>query len=303
MRVLAACIFSALALPSVALAQSTAIPGIELGLTEAAARPHIDAACGTITRIEISDTRFPFASNSEVHLRCRRLTLANGSNAGDAVFTFADDSLIMIETRGEPSAMAPDTAPAMSLSGYEVFMPQQILLNRGAGQTWILATPALASIAISWKNPAWTDDHPVAPSEPFTMPAQIRFGATLSEIETSLGGVCDLKLVHDIEEIWLHTAPAVQLQLDCYGVEIGGYPRGLEFVFGDGQLEQMWILFGPADIERLRATLTSRYGPADHVDDVYEAFDGWRIAIRKDKPEILMGSERLAEIWRRDGYR
>ncbi|MBX3431283.1 MAG: hypothetical protein KF779_16980 [Hyphomonadaceae bacterium] len=299
---LLAAAFGALALPSAAFAQSTPIRGIELGLSEVAARPLVDAACGTVTRIAVLNTRFPFASNSEVHLRCRNLTLANGRSGGDAVFTFADESLIMIETHGEPSAIAPDTAPATTIAEYEVFMPQQILLNRRTRQAWIVATPALASIALSWVNPAWTDDHPVAPSDPFTMPAQIIFGAALSNIEASLEGVCDLMQIQTIEDIWLDTTPTIQQQLDCYGVEIGGYPRKLEFVFGDGQLEQMWVLFGPSDINRLRAALISRYGEPNHVDENYEAFDGWRIALRKDNPEILMGSERLAEIWRRDGY-
>lgn len=298
--VLAAAI-GVLALSNAAFAQTTPIPGVTLGLSETAARPLVDAACGAVTRLDVSNTRFPFAANSEVHLRCQRLTLAGGRKAGDAVFTFADDALIMIETRGEPSAMAPDAAPATTIADFDVYMPQQILINRAAGQAWIVATPALAPIALSWKNPAWTRDRLIAPDAPFTLPAQIVFGAALPQIKASLEGVCDLMQVQDIEDIWLDTAPAIQQQLDCYGVEIGGYPRNLEFVFGDGRLEQMWILFGPADIDRLRTEFTSTYGPAIHVDDTYEAFNGWRIAIRKDNPEILMGSDRLAEIWRRNG--
>jgi hypothetical protein len=63
----------------------------------------------------------------------------------------------------------------------------------------------------------------------------------------------------------------------------------------------MWLLFGPADIDRLRRELTARFGAAIHVDDTYEVFDDWRIALRKDKSEILMGSDALAAIWGRDG--
>jgi hypothetical protein len=299
--VLATATLGALTMSSVAFAQSTPIHGIEFGVSEVGARTHINAACAEVTRITIDDTRFPLASTNEVHLRCRGLTLADGRSAGDAMFTFADDLLVMIETRDEPTALIPDTDPVAKIAGFEAYMPQMILINRETGRAWMLATLELVSTAFSWNNPAWGNDHPAAPSGAYSMPAEIVFGAALADIERNVKDICDIIQVDNIETIWLDTRPAKQQQLNCYGIDIGGYPRKLEFVFGDGVLEQMWILFGSGDIERLRFALTTKYGPPIHVDDTYEAFDGWRIAIRKDVPEILMGSDRLAEIWRRDG--
>lgn len=286
----------------VAQAQPTPIGGLDLKSGEAAARRLIDAACGKVTRVAVAESRFPSASRSEVHLRCQGLTLADGRPAGDAIFTFADDSLVMIETHDPAVALAPDAEPVTSIGAFEVFMPQRILVNRQAGQAWMVADPSYAALAISWKNPAWRADQVTAPAAIYATPAQVVFGASLDEVQASVQDQCDLTHVEDIEDIWLATHPAVQQQLDCIGMEIAGYPRQLEFVFGDGKLEQVWILFGPADVDRLRQTLTATYGPPDSVDEVYEAFDGWRIAIRKDKSEILLGSEPLAAIWRREGH-
>jgi hypothetical protein len=156
-------------------------------------------------------------------------------------------------------------------------------------------------LALGWAVPGWTEVPRAAADWAFEIPAEIVFGAALDDVEASLQDRCTLHSVEDIDEAWLETAPAVQRQINCYGYEIAGYPRKLEFVFGDDRLEQMWLLFGPADIDRLRRELTARFGAAIHVDDTYEVFDDWRIALRKDKSEILMGSDALAAIWGRDG--
>ena len=293
--------FGAVSIPCAASAQPTPVAGVELGQNETTARPQIDAACAQVTRIAIPGSRFPQASKREVHLRCRGLTLADGRSAGDAMFTFADDFLVMIETRGAPAALAPAAKPAAVMGRFEVYMPGRILIDRTKGQDWMLATAALAPLAFSWENPAWSDDHPSAPRAPYTMPAEIVFGATLADIQARVKGVCDVTDVEDIDDIWLDTHPARQQQLDCFGIKIGGYPRKLEFVFGDGRLEQVWILFGSGDVARLHTALVARYGRAIQDNGNYEAFNGWRIAIRKDKSEILMGSDRLAEIWQRNG--
>ena len=294
------CLAAAL-LGAPALAQTSPVAGVEFGATEAQAGAAIDAACGTVTRVEVPDTRLPFAATSEVHLRCETLSLTDQASVAGAVFTFADDALILIETHGDADAIAPAADPVGQLGDFEVFMPAQIMLNRPAERAWAFQSLDQLVLALGWDNPAWTQDHPAAPDWNFEIPGEIVFGAGLDAIEASLEGRCTLLSVEDIDEAWLETAPTVQRQINCYGYEIAGYPRKLEFVFGDNRLEQMWMLFGAADIDRLRDELTARYGAALHVDDTYEVFDDWRIALRKDNPEILMGSEALAQIWARDG--
>tara|TARA_R110000868_G_scaffold120773_7_gene320669 strand:+ start:4443 stop:5354 length:912 start_codon:yes stop_codon:yes gene_type:complete len=294
------CLAAAL-LAAPALAQTSPVTGVEFGASETQAGAAITAACGTVTRIDVPETRFPFAAISEVHLRCQSLSLADGASMTGAVFTFADDTLVLIEVRGDAAAMAPEADPVGQLGDFEVFMPAQIMLNRPAGRAWAFQSMDVLVLALGWENPAWTEDRPAAADWSFEIPAEIVFGAELEVVEASLQDRCTLLSVETIDEAWLPTAPAVQRQINCYGYEIAGYPRKLEFVFGDDRLEQMWLLFGPADIDRLREVLTARFGAAIHVDDTYEVFDDWRIALRKDKSEILMGSDALAAIWGRDG--
>ncbi len=92
------------------------------------------------------------------------------------------------------------------------------------------------------------------------------------------------------------TAPAAQFQIDCYGYEIAGYPRKLEFVFGDDILQQMWLMLDVGDIPRLRKFLAANYGNPVSVDEQYEIFDEGRVALRKDIPEIRMVSNEIVEI-------
>ena len=41
--------------------------------------------------------------------------------------------------------------------------------------------------------------------------------------------------------------------------------------------------------------------PLTSIDATYEVFDDWHIALRKDRPELLFGSDRLTAIWRSEG--
>ena len=69
-------------------------------------------------------------------------------------------------------------------------------------------------------------------------------------------------------------------------------------IFGDGVLELAWILTGKEEEDRVRQALIKAYGQPELVTDTWEAFKGWQIALRKDKPEVLVLSENLAPIFK-----
>lgn len=266
-------------------------------MTESEAAPSIEAACDRVTRIEVTGTQFPAASSSEVHLRCESLTLADGRPAGDAVFTFADDGLVLIDTRGGADNLRPENiVPVAEPGEFQVYLPHKIIVNTSNNSASLFDDFAIMPVAMYWENPAWTSDEVSAPMDEFFLPTEIVFGALQSDMETELQDVCPLVLGRPIEEVWLATNPAVQFQIDCYGYEIGGYPRKLEFVFGNTKLQQVWLMFGVADIPRLREFLTENYGAAISIDEKYEIFDDWRLALRKDIPEIRMVSNEIARI-------
>ncbi len=279
---------------NIAQAQETPIGGVEMGQTEAAATSTIIAACDGVARIEVMATRFPAASETEVHLRCTTLTLADGRAGGDAMFTFADDKLVLIHTRGQADNLRPDTEPVAQFEDFDVYMPQQIIVNTKTGQSAVFGEFPIVPLALHWDNPAWTSDAVSATNADFFLPPEVVFGASLAEMTATLNDVCPLSIGRSIDEVWLATKPAAQFQIDCYGYEIAGYPRKLEFVFGDETLQQMWLMFDQGDIPRLREFLTANYGDATSVDDQYEIFDEGRLALRKDIPEIRMVSDEIA---------
>jgi hypothetical protein len=291
----------ALAFASGAAAQEIPVAGIAVGQSEQAATAAITSACARVIRIEVANTRFPAATSSEVHLRCDALTLADGRPGGDAMFTFADDKLVLFEARGASANLRPAGDPAANVAGFEVFLPQQLVIDAPRDRAVVFGAFALAPIALHWKNPAWSSDHVVAPTGDFFLPHEAAFGATRETMTQVLDRSCAVVRGQAIDEIWLATKPARQFQIDCYGYEMAGYPRKFEFVFGDDVLQQMWLLFDEGDIPRLRAFLTGKFGPPIQVDENYEIFDHWRIALRKDVPELRMASDTIARIWAQNG--
>ena len=286
----------ALATCSSTHAEETPISGVEMGQSEALATAAITTACDNVTRIEVTATRFPAASESEVHFRCSALTLTDGRAGGDAIFTFADDKLVLIHARGQAENLRPDAEPVAQFGEFDIYMPHRVIVNAETGQSAVFGDFPIVPLALHWDNPAWTSDVISATNAEFFLPPEVVFGASLAEMTATLDDACPLSMGRSIDEVWLATAPAAQFQIDCFGYEIAGYPRKLEFVFGDASLQQMWLMFDSGDIPRLREFLTSNYGDAISVDDHYEIFDEGRLALRKDIPEIRMVSDEIAEI-------
>jgi len=112
--------FATLVTCNIVQAQETPIGGVEMGQSEAIATATISTACDRVARIEVMATRFPAASESEVHLRCTTLTLADGRAGGDAIFTFADDKLVLIHTRGQADNLRPDAEPVAQFEDFDV---------------------------------------------------------------------------------------------------------------------------------------------------------------------------------------
>jgi len=235
-----------------------------------------------------------------VHLVCKGLVLAGSDVRPTSVYTFADDALVMIEARGAGGTLAPAPEPAMQMEAFDVYAEQGVVINRQRDQTWYFGDLNLANLFIFWDNPVWENRDAAIDTEWF-LPPEAVWGESAESVMAALGDKCGLMKHRSIDELWLRTAPAEQQQLDCYGYEIAGYPRKLEFVFGDDRLEQIWLMFGPADIARARDHFSGEFGAPVHVGDVLEAFEGWHVAIRKDIPEILMLSPKEVELWERDG--
>ena len=127
-------------------------------------------------------------------------------------------------------------------------------------------------------------------------PAVIRFGAELTEIEAALKPLCKKLTTRRIDPPFriLRDIKYRQMQVDCDGFEFAGAPRWAEFVFADDLLEMVWIMTSAQDEKTLLERMIKENGAPDQQNQKFTAFTKGRMALRKDVPEVLFYSERLA---------
>jgi hypothetical protein len=87
--------------------------------------------------------------------------------------------------------------------------------------------------------------------------------------------------------------PNAQLQINCFGVDYLGFPRKIEARFGNKKLNVVWILTAKAEEDRIRQALINQYGKPIFVNDDWEIFNNWQVALRKDKPEVLLMEQNI----------
>jgi hypothetical protein len=150
-----------------------------------------------------------------------------------------------------------------------------------------------------WRNPLLSANASAArvfdPSA--RIPSVLIFGESIETLAFLFEERCGMTTQDEIEQIWLPTNPARQTQINCYGYDYAGFTRKIEAVFGDGILQLAWILAGSGEEDRLRQALIAAYGPAISDNGTYEVFADGRVALRKDKPEILILSEELVPLY------
>ena len=173
----------------------------------------------------------------------------------------------------------------------------RLLMNDEEDHAWLLSPETAHANLFMWPNPyVESSDSPDYRSSAMR-PDVLAFGEHLDSLQAGFEAQCDFTRL-DEYRVWLLTEPEVQQQLDCFGFEYAGFPRKIEAVFGDGILEQVWILTGKPEEDRIRQALIEAYGAPSFVDENWEVFDDGRVMLRKDKPEVLMVSERLAPLYR-----
>ena len=152
-------------------------------------------------------------------------------------------------------------------------------------------------IVLSLALPALGQAISSADRAPSTLkPAILRFGATLTGTEAALKPLCKKLTTRRIDPPFrvLRDIKNRQMQIDCDGFEFAGAPRWAEFVFADDLLEMVWIMTSAQDEKSLLERMTKENGPPDQQNAKFTAFTKGRMALRKDVPEVLFYSERLA---------
>ena len=273
------------------------LAGLEFGDDFVAARRAVDGSCRSLREVTIQPPNFPLARNEETHLLCEGFS-AGPVRFGEVALTFADDRLVLVFVRGNASSLRNlVTEPLASWMQFDVSWSDLVVIETGSDQAWIMSQEAAHPNLFQWPNPYLDTSSRISYDNSAGRPESLKFGERLYELKPMFEQRCAFTELGQYE-VWLLTQPEVQHQLDCYGIDFAGFPRKIEAVFGDGILQQAWILTGAGEESRVRDALEVAFGEATYVDERWEIFDHGRVMLRKDKPEILMLSDELAPLYR-----
>lgn len=276
-----------------------AFGGVAFGDSVADVAGKLEDQCDELKRTVVEQPYFPLARDTQTHLVALNVFTAG---VEEAAFTFADDALVLVEARGgavDGLWGALEEEP-LDLAGYGLRVEARTVAHSKRDAVWLLGPGALHPHLYLWENPDLPSVVPGA--KPFdgsaARPPMLAFGGKLEALLPRMKKASEVTERQEIQQPWLPTEPAVQIQINCYGVVYAGFPRKIEAVFGDDELQLAWILTGAGEEARMRRALVEAFGEPVFVSKNWEAFDDWRVALRKDKPEVLMLAEELVPSYK-----
>ena len=268
---------------------------IELGQTTETVSGYLQGRAGNITQFSPDAVVFPLAAHRESHWTAENFRTGSGV-LSRVVFVFADDKLVFIQA--EQGVMKQlETQPGLAFDAYadyRFYKDQNLVVHPVRDVAWKLNGDGLHLNLFAWDHPfllgrSWPDY-----SRDVEVPDFLEMGGSLTDLEPLLKKASEFIYREELDG----SDPNAQLQLNCFGVEYGGFSRKAEARFGDGQLNTVWILTAKAEEDRLRKSLTKTYGPPVFVSDQWEAYHHWQVFLRKDKPEILFLTEDLGQYYK-----
>ncbi len=145
----------------------------------------------------------------------------------------------------------------------------------------------------------WGETEAVAESTtvPVGAPKVAEFGATVSAMQTALTPLCTQIETRELDIAKLPVAKHSHTQIDCTGLQHAGGKRLAEFVFADDALVFVWVLTEAEEEGALLKALKQQFGVPTHELDAVVAFTDHRLALRRDKPELLYYAEEVADVY------
>lgn len=285
--------FLLLIAPSIIFAQAERIfQGVQLNDSLDTVSKKLYSISGSTNVFTINNPVFPLAKNREDHLVCSKVNTDNGI-IDKVVFTFADGKLCYIEARGNTveTLLSNRKDTARTYMDYIVYAKDKLFVNKKKDAAWILTEEAMHTNLFSWDNPYLNVNYKentktISSSE---IPSFLRMGVTLDEIKPILEANSRMTSTEELDG----TDPNAQLQINCFGVDYLGFPRKVEARFGNDRLNVVWILTAKGEEDRIRKALIEQYGEAIFVDKAWEIFNNWQVALRKDKPEVLLMEQEI----------
>ncbi|MCB1025153.1 MAG: hypothetical protein KDB79_12225 [Acidobacteria bacterium] len=275
---------------------------VKFGDTLAAARQKLEKECGSTDLVVVKKPVYPLAKNSEKHLVCEEIKIGDDV-IGEVVFSFGDDHLSLIEARGGAvkALLSRASGESVSLANYKAYFSDLMVAETSKDAVWLLSPESAHPNLFAWSNPYLPSNKGAKKTyqRSAKIPGLLKFGADIKLLMPLFEKQCPLLQVEEIKEPSLPSKPKKQTQLNCFGFEYAGFPRKIEAVFGDGVLELAWILTGKGEEDRVRRALIKEYGKPESTSDSWESFKGWQIALRKDKPEVLLLSEKMVPFMKK----
>ena len=252
--------------------------------------------------ISIDTPSFPLAKNKEEHFICNNVKTNNGV-IDKMVFTFADDKLTYIESRGNAikSLIESRKDTSRTYLGYKVYFSDLVFANVEKDIVWMLTPASVHPNLFTWENPYLTSGNSTAVyyDRSGKIPSFIKMG----------GHIDELKPIFKQQSILMNTEeldgsdPNAQIQLNCFGIEYAGFPRKIEARFGNNKLNTVWILTGKGEENRIRQELIKTYGDPIFKNNDWEIYNEWQIGHRLDKPEILLLTEELGLYYKKEFFK
>lgn len=275
--------------------------GVEFDDSLAEVKTKLSEHCRSTEIISNKKPSFPIAKNSEQHFICEEINIGNNA-IKEVVFVFGDDKLSFIEARGGAikALEGKATDKANTFMNFKAFVTDLMFMDTEEDAVWLLTKESVHPNLFTWSNPylPLNKNEKREYDQSAKTPNILEFGATVKDLTPKFKKNCQILHTRNIDKPSLPTNPKSQTQMECFGFEYAGFPRKIEAVFGDDALEIAWILTGKQEEDRVRKALTKTFGKAIFISETWEVFNDWQVALRKDKPEVLVMSKNYSSIFK-----
>jgi hypothetical protein len=241
-------------------------------------------------KITVDKPTFPLASNQETHLIYSNIKTANGT-INKVAFTFSDNKLSYIQANGNiyKTFVEKRKDTARAYMDYEVYVKDKLFIKEKEDVAWILTSEGMHTGLFAWRNPYLNENYSVKLNTGTNIPEFIEMGGALEVLKPILELNSEFTYIEKLDD----SDPNAQLQINCFGVDYLGFPRKIEARFGNKKLNVVWILTAKAEEDRIRQALINQYGKPIFINDDWEIFNNWQVALRKDKPEVLLMEQNI----------
>ena len=281
-------------------AQENSLLGpISLGQDRELVAKHLSEQNPDITKFVPESVGFPMARKAEEHWVLEGFERDHGT-LDRMVLTFADGELVFVQVSGGVNAwteQVSDTAYS-EYRDFRFYKADGLVLKSSEDKAWILNEAGQHLNLFAWDHPLLQGETWPEYSKQVEVPDFLRMGARLNDLEPLLQDASQFIYKQELDG----SDPNADLQLNCFGVEYGGFFRKAEARFGKGQLNAVWILTAKEEESRLRELLTRTYGAPLFISEDWEAYHNWQVFLRKDKPEILFLTETLGQFYKKEYF-